>query len=61
MVDVSGAAVGMSCVMSGAGGTQPGNVQPQCYVGAAGKVVPQLCTAVSVTPKRQTYNIRVIQ
>jgi hypothetical protein len=60
-VTVTGAATTMACVMSGAGGAQPTNVQASCFVSAANTVVPQLCTAVSTTPTTQTYNIRVIQ
>jgi hypothetical protein len=58
---VAGATTGMVCVMSGAAGTQPANIQPSCFVSAANTVVPQLCTAVSTTPAAQTYNVRVIQ
>jgi hypothetical protein len=60
-VTVTGATTNMACVMSGAGGAQPTNVQASCFVSAANTVVPQLCTAVSTTPTAQTYNIRVIQ
>jgi hypothetical protein len=60
-VKVAGAAIDMVCAMSGAGGVQPANVQPQCFVSAADTVVPQLCAAVATTPAAQNYNIRVIQ
>lgn len=58
-VTVNGAQPGMVCTMSGTGGN-PANVQPQCSVTAANTVIPQLCTAVAVTPAAQTYDIRVI-
>ncbi len=57
---VSGATTSMVCLMSGTGGN-PANIQPQCSVTAANTVTLQLCTAVSVTPTAQTYNVRVIQ
>jgi hypothetical protein len=60
-VTVTGALTSMVCSMSGAGGAQPANIQPQCFVSAANTVTPQLCTAVAVTPKAITYNIRVTQ
>jgi hypothetical protein len=60
-ITVTGATTGMACVMSGAGGAQPTNIQPSCFVSAANRVVPQLCTAVSTTPAAQKYNVRVIQ
>lgn len=60
-VTVTGATTAMSCVMSGAGGTQPANVQPQCFVSAANTVTPQFCTSLTLglTPAAQTYNISV--
>jgi hypothetical protein len=57
-VTVTGATTAMTCAMSGTAGN-PANVQPQCSVSAADTVVPQLCTAVAVTPAAQTYNLRV--
>jgi hypothetical protein len=60
-IRLTGAATSMACVMSGAGGTQPTNIQASCFVSAADTVVPQLCTAVSTTPTAQAYNIRVVQ
>jgi hypothetical protein len=59
-ITLAGATTGMGCVMSGAGGTQPINVQASCFVSAANTVVPQLCTAVATTPTAQRYNVRVI-
>lgn len=59
-VRVPGATTGMVCLMSGADGRQPPNIQPQCFVSAANTVTPQLCTAVAATPAAQRYNIRVI-
>lgn len=60
-VTVTGASTGQSCLMSGAGGAQPANIQPNCFVSAANTVTPQLCTAIvlGVTPAAQTYNLRV--
>lgn len=60
-VTVTGATTAMSCIMSGAGGTQPANVQPQCFVSAANTVTPQFCTSLTLglTPAAQTYNISV--
>jgi hypothetical protein len=57
-ITVPGATTGMSCTMSGAGGTQPSNVQPQCFVSAANTVTPQFCTALTLglTPSAQAYN-----
>lgn len=60
IVRVPGATTGMVCLMSGADGSQPPNIQPQCFVSAASTVTPQLCTAVATTPPAQRYNIRVI-
>lgn len=59
-ITVTGASTSMACIMSGAGGTQPANILPRCFVSAANTVTPQLCTAVATTPAAQTYNIRLI-
>lgn len=60
-VTVAGAATTMVCTMSGAGGTQPANIQPQCFVSAANTVTPQFCTSITLglTPSAQVYNLRV--
>lgn len=60
-VTVTGATTSMACSMSGAGGTQPANVQPQCFVSSANTVTPQFCTAITlgITPSSQSYNIMV--
>lgn len=60
-VSVPGATTAMACTMSGAGGTQPNNVQPQCFVSSANNVTPQFCTALTlgITPSSQPYNISV--
>ncbi len=60
-VTVNRATTSMVCEMSGAGGTQPANIVPRCFVSAANTVTPQLCTSVATIPTAQTYNIRVIQ
>lgn len=57
---VDGATTSMVCEMSGAGGTQPANIVPRCFVSAANTVTPQLCTSVAITPPAQAYNVRVI-
>ncbi|MGC9159373.1 MAG: hypothetical protein ACP5FH_10315, partial [Terracidiphilus sp.] len=58
-IPVRGARTEMACVMSGGGGSQPANIQPQCFVSAPDTVTPQLCTAVATTPPAQSYNVRV--
>jgi hypothetical protein len=57
-VTVTGALTTMVCAMSGQAGN-PANLQPQCSVTATNTVVPQLCTAIALTPAAQVYNIRV--
>lgn len=58
-VTVPGATGKMACLMSGANDSSPANVQAQCYVSDANTVTPQLCTAITTTPKSQQYQIRV--
>ena len=58
-VTVPGATGTMACLMSGANDSSPANIQPQCYVNGTNTVTPQLCNAITTTPRSQQYQIRV--
>ncbi|MGA7807251.1 hypothetical protein [Bradyrhizobium sp.] len=61
-VSITGATTGMSAVMSGAGGSDPGGAyQEKAWISSSNTVTAEVCAVVAGTPAAQTYNVRVLQ